>query len=238
MPRVILVRGLDNAIPGTIVTRVFSVRETNGARGRAIIDPGTQTQIGVAVIALGNAGDLPRLAKVNLICEPISVDSGVLTARRADDGCGRAIIEPDAVAQLGAAVEAKGLTDDLTGVVQETGQATFVAVISSVFGASEADVESRRTVVKPGAVSSFGAAAVVAIGISDELPRAIQGMCLAFFVAIVAGVFGAHEADVERGCAVVEPGALAQIGAAAVVAIGIPDDLPSAIGELPKKLRW
>ena len=94
----------------------------------------------------------------------------------------------------------------------------------------EADVDRGRAVVEPGALAQIGAAAVVATGVSDDLPRLVQlVMELAVFVAVVAGVFAAREADVDRGRAVVEPGAVAQIGAAAVVAIGVPDDLPRLV---------
>ena len=109
------------------------------------------------------------------------------------------------------------------------GSAVFVAVATGVFGPGEADVDRGRAVVEPGTVAQIGAAAVVAIGIPNDLPRLVQFVGIAVFVAVVTGVFGPGEADVDRGRAVVEPGTLAQIGAAAVVAIGVPADLPRLV---------
>ena len=93
----------------------------------------------------------------------------------------------------------------------------------------EADVDRGRAVVEPGAFAQIVLPPLIAMESPRTCPASFSCRGIAGFVAVVTGVFAAGEADLDRGRAVVEPGTVAQIGAAAVVAIGIPDDLPRLV---------
>ena len=121
----------------------------------------------------------------------------------------RAVVEPGADAPFVAKfVVARGGPEDEPRLVQLQGLAGFVAVATGVFGPGEADVDRGRTVVEPHAAAQIVVATVIATGYSEDLPCCVQMNGLTELGAVAGGVLAAREADVDRGRAVVEPGAV------------------------------
>src|SRR5687767_6883007 len=107
----------------------------------------------------------------------------------ADVDCRSAVVQPDTVAQIGAAaIVARGAPRDLPPLVQLVGTVGIVAVVSSVIRTGEADIDRRNTVVEPGN-TAHTSVPVKALGEPRDLPRLAQFIGVAVFVAVVVGVF-------------------------------------------------
>lgn len=81
-----------------------------------------------------------------------------------------------------------GVPDDSTRLDQVVGIAVFVAIITGVFGPSEADCDRGRTVKELGRIAQLGVAAVVAKGVPENLTCLAHFIGIAFIVTVVTSV--------------------------------------------------